>query len=385
MAPPPLRIDLLRARARYLLALGALGLPVCKPSPEASAQTPPNPHRPGSSWQVPSPDRGTRRTGCQSGVACIHPSRPPPAASAGPAPFQRCDTALAVAALGMTPEHHRATFSPEATLQERRTTPNACCYSWSETGCRGRPLRDGSGAALVAPSVRAPGDSALDTSPALSADPWVAQALAAHWSAEAAAEHASVAAFAREATVLRALGAPEELLRATQRAALDEVEHARRVYAEASRWAGAALGPGALPPLEALPEELPALVDRALLDGCLGEGCAALEAEHAAHLARDPDTRALLDAIARDETEHAALAWRTVRWALRQGGDPVRERLRAFRAALARGLAAPEPDWSGDGPLAPYGVPSPATARAVRRETARSVVLPCLDALLAAA
>jgi hypothetical protein len=44
--------------------------------------------------------------------------------------------------------------------------------------------------------------------------------------------------------------------------------------------------------------------------------------------ATDPDVRRALEQVVRDETEHAELAWACLRWALDDGGEEVRERLR---------------------------------------------------------
>jgi photosystem II stability/assembly factor-like uncharacterized protein len=154
----------------------------------------------------------------------------------------------------------------------------------------------------------------------------VRRALAEAWAADALVEHASVAAFARVATELLSIGAPAELIRATQGALADELEHARMCFDLASRHAGARLGPGALAIL-AKPTNFctvsnsragdPVAIALAMLEeGCINESVAAAEAAVAASVCRDPATQAVLARIAADETRHAALAWRTLRWLL---------------------------------------------------------------------
>ncbi|HWB79082.1 MAG TPA: hypothetical protein VG755_29180, partial [Nannocystaceae bacterium] len=80
--------------------------------------------------------------------------------------------------------------------------------------------------------------------------------LAAHWTEVALAEHASVPAFARFALELAALAAPAELLAECARAMSDEIDHARLAFTLASRYLGAAIGPGPLAVGDALPRRV---------------------------------------------------------------------------------------------------------------------------------
>jgi hypothetical protein len=83
--------------------------------------------------------------------------------------------------------------------------------------------------------------ASVDRDPAWSGDPDAPSddaltpsqrsALAEHWTRSMREEHASVAAFARLSLQLMSLGAPPELLRRVHRAAIDEVDHARRCAA----------------------------------------------------------------------------------------------------------------------------------------------------------
>ena len=67
--------------------------------------------------------------------------------------------------------------------------------------------------------------------PAVMADEGTQRALASAWLADALLEHASIASFAQTTLKLLALGAPSDLIADSQRAALDEVEHAKIVSA----------------------------------------------------------------------------------------------------------------------------------------------------------
>ncbi|MFZ5897428.1 MAG: hypothetical protein ACOY0T_40620 [Myxococcota bacterium] len=77
---------------------------------------------------------------------------------------------------------------------------------------------------------------------------------------------------------------------------------------------------------------------------------AAAEASAAAEAAEIDAVRAVLSSIARDESEHAALAYRFVRWAITVGGKPVRESARVgFDAAIGRIRGEPRAEISEDG------------------------------------
>lgn len=159
---------------------------------------------------------------------------------------------------------------------------------------------------------------------------------AAWWARAALDEHAAVAAFARASLALMALGAPMELVARTHAAALDEVDHARRCAAVASRLAGRPLAPGPLPEAVApmADASLVAFAVATLREGCVNEGAAANVARRGERFAADPEARATLAILAADEARHAALAWDTVAWCCEAGGAPVREALAAALDAL---------------------------------------------------
>ena len=217
-------------------------------------------------------------------------------------------------------------------------------------------------------------------------DPTSARALAVHWQDIAALEHASVASFARFTLELLTLAAPPDLVADAQRAALDEVEHARLAYALASRFAGRPLGPGPLRTADLLLNRpLAAFVTALVHEGCIGETLGAAEAELLAEHA-DPTLAPQLRQIAADETRHAALAWRTLQWLLTHHGDPVRHAARAALETSATELsAAPEghPTTALTAPIAPaWGLLPHATFMAHRRLTLDTVVRPLLTTLL---
>lgn len=166
--------------------------------------------------------------------------------------------------------------------------------------------------------------------------------LADKWANDGLAEHASVASFARFALQLMAVGAPSDLVALAQRAALDEVEHARLAFAVASAYAGRQVGPGPFPVAEGgMAVTLAELAAATAAEGCINETLSTLRAHAELANTTDPAVRAVLTRIVADETRHAELAWRTVAWAIRTGGADVR---RAVEAVFSRATEAPDPD-----------------------------------------
>ncbi len=201
----------------------------------------------------------------------------------------------------------------------------------------------------------------------------LAPRLAAAWTREALAEHASAAAFARTLLQLLALAAPPELIAATGAAIAEEVTHARRCFGLATFYAREPIGPGPLAIDGALsgPCELATLAATTAREGCINETIAAAIVGAAATLARDPAVRSCLEAIAADERRHAALAWRTLAWALRTGDDAVRQAVADVFATMPS--LPDEPDATD---LEPHGLLSLASRAAVLRATWRQVIAP---------
>jgi hypothetical protein len=148
-------------------------------------------------------------------------------------------------------------------------------------------------------------------------------------------EAASVHAFRRLASELAALRAPRALVRQAERAARDEVRHARTT-------AGLARKRGAKPAPVVIERgaKKPSLLDFAIengVEGCVRESFGALVATRQASRARDPEIAQAMKTIAKDETRHAALSWAIARW--------VAPRLRAEErarvdAAMERAIAS---------------------------------------------
>lgn len=211
------------------------------------------------------------------------------------------------------------------------------------------------------------GDSSWATplSPSLAdMDEQTRTALAERWTAIALMEHASIAAFARFTLQLLSVGAPAELVRDAASAMADETRHAQIAFGLASAYAKRIVGPGVLSIRGALDtNDLETFVTTLLLEGCLGETMAAIEARTDASTAPCPVVREVLETVAHDEMQHAILAWRTLAWLLSQ---PT---LEAEVARLTHDVFAQLPGRTND-PL--------------RTEVLREVVLPCAAQLLVA-
>lgn len=252
-----------------------------------------------------------------------------------------------------------------------------------------RPFLVGSSLRVAGAVERDDWEVAADIEPA-HLDVTTARALAAAWRQDGCEEHASIAAFARFTMHLLAVGAPPEMVIDSQRASLDEVEHARACFLLARRYGGRAVGPGALS-LEGVQATL-TLVEMAALtaeEGCVGETLGVLLAREQLARTRDPFVRELLVRanVVADEERHAELAWRFVSWAIARGGEPVRRAVReAIHRAIDVTLAKPPRSYAGvDGAAwEAHGRLSCEDARAVARRGVRDVVMPCAEAMLAA-
>ena len=148
-------------------------------------------------------------------------------------------------------------------------------------------------------------------------------------------EDASVPAFEALSADLARHGAPQSLVRRARKAARDEVRHTKMAVALARRHGGAVRR-----------AEVPVLAPRSLeemalenaVEGCVNETYGAVLATWAAARALDPRTRAAMAIVARDETEHSALAWDIAEWAEGRLDERARARVVAARREAARTL-----------------------------------------------
>lgn len=250
---------------------------------------------------------------------------------------------------------------------------------WCNCDC-GRPFFV-DGEARTAPCVERE-DWAGDVDPR-PVDEITRRRLAAYWTEIGRFEHASVASFARFCLQLLQLGAPPELLAENQRAMADEIEHARLAFGLASHYRGTAVGPGELDVDTSLTGALDrhAIVEGLIVEACVGETLAAIEAQEAAANAVDPAVRRVLVEIAADELRHAQLGWKSLRWILERSDQPLRLFALEMMEAAVRSVGTDSSEY-GHGPqLRPHGVLDDALRREVRAKALETLVVPCLEAL----
>ena len=136
-----------------------------------------------------------------------------------------------------------------------------------------------------------------------------------YWLEQAEAEHASVASFARHTLQLMSIGAPSELLIASQAASIDEIKHAKMCYGFASTFMNTDIAPQSLDVDGSLGElDLKNVIQSVIREGCIEETLSAIEAHFRAHYSTDFEVKNVLKEIAADETRHAQLAWDTISW-----------------------------------------------------------------------
>jgi hypothetical protein len=262
---------------------------------------------------------------------------------------------------------------------------DSCCWVVFGGCAIGRPLSIGGGArraALVDGSgwgkPLRPDLNALDDE--------TRRALAEYWAHEALTEHASVASFARVILQLLGLGAPAELVEAAQRALADETAHALSAFGLASAYAGSEVAPSALDLSGVMDGPLTAasVLSATWREGCVAETVSALILAEAASRATDACVKAELERVAREELDHAELAWRTLAWLLRSAGDSLRDlfeaELASAREWVSLGQSAPT---AGDRELlAAHGCLPTSERQLVARAAVDHVVLVAGRALL---
>jgi hypothetical protein len=197
-------------------------------------------------------------------------------------------------------------------------------------------------------------------------------------------EHASIASFSRFVLDLISLGAPPELIEAATRAMLDESGHAKACFGLANAFAGSNFGPSPLSVAGSLEQRhLHEIVVSALREGCIGETVAAMEAAEALEHAADEAVRRTLERIVRDELQHAALAFRFVRWAVARFGEDVR---RLTNETLQSELTASPPRGGSFARGVPsHGLLSSEQRAEVRSRALAELVAPTLPLLVDAA
>jgi hypothetical protein len=233
----------------------------------------------------------------------------------------------ALAALALRVEPLRGEFSPSfGALYPSVVFPGEISCSIA-----GRPLRAEDGVAPL-PSITTADDCAQQQR-----DDHAPAEVIALWGKRAQTELASVPAFRELAEQLHVQGAPLEFVDRCYEAGRDELHHAMLAANHCAVFGSQHVqlesdGASCRAPV-AGPEGMVRLAVESWVDGCLGEGVAAACAAEEARLASHDDVRHSQQLIARDEGQHAELAWDVLAWTLRVGGRDVRDALHAVADA----------------------------------------------------
>ncbi len=281
----------------------------------------------------------------------------------------------------------RMSFDEQGTTASRSDggASDSCCYTWLMPCPGGRPLLS-LDQPVVAEALEGAAWSPAGASmqslelAALSALSDGAKRDAADaWQRDALSEHASIASFARATLELLSVGAPPELVMDTQRAGMDEVRHASACFDIARALGCTATTPGPLPLCAPRAPDLARLARDTFIEGCVGETVSALAATRASESTTGA-VRSVWRLLAADETRHAALAWRTLGWALRAGGPAVARELLAFaegmRDELLREAGAQAAASNADNAV--HGRLSPRALAAVHHDAWQELIMPTL-------
>jgi hypothetical protein len=277
-----------------------------------------------------------------SGVACVVGITVPLAAIGGAAEHANAAVVVPGAAVGVALAVAGAALGAAGIGQRRAMWAGVFAMvvglvAWLVSGCflflstvgtgmPGRPLRAG-GVPLL-PRVRR-GRRRPDDAPCEARITDLAhetrRALGRAWEGDARYEHASVLAFEHLARDLEVARAPRALVAWARHAAKEEVGHASCCFALASAYSGSTVRASSLPfapswvrRVETRSALLERLAVESLVDGCVGEGAAALGAALGAERAKDPVVKSVLERIACEEETHAGLAWAILDWLVRE-------------------------------------------------------------------
>ena len=210
------------------------------------------------------------------------------------------------------------------------------------------------------------------------------------WLQQAEGEHASIASFARHTLQLMSIGAPSELLEASQAASIDEIMHAKMCYGFASTFMDKDVIPGVLDVDKSLNElELKDIIRSIIQEGCMEETLAAIEAHYRESRAQDPFVKVALKEIAEDETRHAKLAWDTIGWIAKTHPEYINIIEATFNdqfdneKQVLRQLSSSEtsicPDYGKDEYLQRFGILVPSDLEKVRQFGVEKIIKPTFE------
>jgi len=166
------------------------------------------------------------------------------------------------------------------------------------------------------------------------------------------------------------------------RAQADEIAHARSCFAVASEIAGTDLGPGPLDINGVFNQDITdqEILISTIMEACINETLAAAEAAWLKDKSAVPSIQKILTKIAEDESRHAALGWKTVRWIITEKPELAELAIQTFTDA-EQFINQLEQELKDDSWLANYGQMPSQAGNQLRWEIWKNVIQPCAKAL----
>lgn len=186
--------------------------------------------------------------------------------------------------------------------------------------------------------------------------------LGAYFASVAHLESAAAIAFAELARELAHHAAPSSLVARARRSQSDERRHALVMGALARRFGGRPVRARAA---VRAPRTLEAIALHNASEGCVRESFGALVGLWQAHAARDPQVRAVMQRIAREELRHAELSLDLDRWARARLGRRFASRLDEARQEARRSLELELDEVFDPSLVTEAGLPTPTQHRAL--------------------
>ncbi|TNE45256.1 MAG: ferritin-like domain-containing protein [Deltaproteobacteria bacterium] len=169
-------------------------------------------------------------------------------------------------------------------------------------------------------------------------------------------EEAAVTAFDYLTRELEAYNAPRELIALSQRAMKEEVEHAE-MMGELARRYGASTQPVVVEPFVLRP--LADIAYENAKEGCIREAYGSLMAMWQSYASEDPAVRAVMERIAYEESEHAALSYGIDAWIQPQLSADEQETCQQILAESFAGLQQEIQESPSDALVRWAGYPTP--------------------------
>ena len=215
-----------------------------------------------------------------------------------------------------------------------------------------------------------------------------------HWENVTQLEHSSIASFSRFSLQMMAMGAPADILLAIQKATSDEIRHTQRAADILSGLIGSKVTLGAFP-IKGLSIESSreALISNLIKEACFAETLGVAELTAALKWCDHPEISAHLSEVLEEETEHAHLAWKALKWLVESAPIQEQDQLNVLvqttfaEVSQAFGLTYSESLISERSSSAMvqanincFGVLTEHQTQQVRAEAFKSVIMPALKA-----